>query len=156
MFRNMRRFKQQLTDKECESILQKGKRGVLAVHGDGGYPYTVPLNFVYDDGCICFHSALSGHKIDALRRDDKASFCVLEQKELSDDGWSYFVNSVVVFGRLREITREDEKTDKLRKLGNKYFPNREMTDIEIEKDGRRCTMIKLKIEHMSGKRVHER
>lgn len=156
MFREMRRFKQQLTTEECEKILRSGKRGVLAVLGDEGYPYTVPLNFVYDDGCICFHSALSGHKLDALRREDRASFCVLEQQELSDDKWSYFVHSVIAFGRLREITAEDEKTDRLRKLGNKYFPNREMTDAEIEKDGRRCTVIELKIEHMTGKRVHER
>lgn len=156
MFRDMRRIKQQLPKEECERILREQPRGVLAVSGDEGYPYTVPLNFVYADGCIYFHSALEGHKIEAVRKYDKASFCVLGQKELSDDGWSYFFHSVVVFGRLREITDNAEKNEKLRMLGLKYFPTAEMTDREMEKHGARCTMIELKIEHMTGKRVHER
>lgn len=156
MFREMRRFKQQLTKEECESILCEGKRGVLAVLGDGGYPYTVPLNFVYDDGCLYYHSALQGHKLDALRAYDKASFNVLGEPQEAEDGWSYFFDSVTVFGRLREITDEAEKTDQLRKLGQKYFPTAQMTESDIKKNGGRCAMIELKIEHMSGKHVHER
>ena len=56
MFRPMRRFKQQLTMERCEEILQKGSYGVLAVLGDEGYPYTVPLNYHYHNGKIFFHS----------------------------------------------------------------------------------------------------
>lgn len=156
MFRDMRRVKQQLTKENCERILREQKRGILAVTGDGGYPYTVPLNYVFDNGYLYFHSAKEGHKLDALRKDNKASFCVLEQNERSDDGWSYFWNSVIVFGRLREITDEAEKTDKLRMLGSKYFPTKEMVDSDIEKNAHRCTVIELKIDHMTGKRVHER
>lgn len=156
MFRDMRRFKQQLPQEECERILREGSRGTLAVLGDEGYPYAVPLNFVYADGCIYFHSALQGHKIEAIRGYEKASFCVLEQKELSDDGWSYFWYSAIAFGRLREITDEAEKIEKLRLLGNKYFPNKEMTESDIKKNGARCAMVELKIEHMTAKRVHER
>ena len=152
----MRRFKQQLTEDECEKILRGQKRGVLAVLGDGGYPYTVPLNYVFDNGCIWFHSALQGHKIDALRRCDKASFCVLEQKERSGDGWSYFVNSVVAFGRLSEITDDKEKKEKLRLLGQKYFPSEEMVESDIAKNAAKCTVIELRIEHLTGKKVHER
>lgn len=156
MFRDMRRFKQQLTKEECDRILREQPRGILAVLGDEGYPYTVPLNYVYDNGCLYFHSALEGHKIDAFRRCDKVSFCVLEQKERSDDGWSYFFNSVVAFGRLSEITDDKEKEEKLRLLGQKYFPSREMVESDIAKNGARCTVIELRIEHMTGKRVHER
>ena len=152
----MRRYKQQLTKEECERILREQPRGVLAVTGDGGYPYAVPMDYVFDNGCLYFHSAKEGHKIDALRRDDRASFSVLEQREKSDDGWSFFWNSVIVFGKLREITEEAEKTDKLRLLGKKYFPTEEMVDRDIKKNGHRCTVIELKIEHMTGKRVHER
>ena len=156
MFRNMRRFKQQLPQEECERILRENPRGVLAVLGDMDYPYAVPLNFVYDRGCIYFHSALTGHKIEAVRQHDKASFCVTEQQELSDDGWSYYWKSVIAFGRLREITDEDEKTEKLRFLGNKYFPTGEMTESDIKKNGARCAVLELSIEHMTAKRVHER
>lgn len=156
MFRKMRRFKQQLTNEACEQILRDQKRGVLAVLGDEGYPYAVPMNYVYDNGCIYFHSALEGHKLDAIRACDKGSFNVLGEPQQADDGWSYFFDSVTAFGRLREITDPEEKTGHLRKLGNKYFPNTEMTESDIRKNGGRCAVIELKIEHMTGKHVHER
>lgn len=156
MFRDMRRFKQQLPQEECERILREGRRGVLAVLGDGGYPYAVPLNFVYDNGCIYFHSALQGHKIEAIRNYNKGSFCVTELRELSDDGWSYYFNSVIAFGRFRELTDDAEKTDKLRLLGNKYFPTEDMTESDIAENAARCTVTELRIEHMTAKRVHER
>ena len=66
MFRKMRRFKQQLSEEECLEILKTAKRGVLAVLGDEGYPYAVPLDFVYEDGKIYFHCAKEGHKLDAI------------------------------------------------------------------------------------------
>ena len=74
-FRAMRRFKQQLAQDECESILTKTYRGFLSVNGDMGYPYTVPMNFVYDNGHIYFHSALEGHKIDAVRSSYTGRVC---------------------------------------------------------------------------------
>ncbi len=57
MFRPMRRKRQQLPQEECERILQKMTNGVLAVSGDEGYPYAVPISYVYADGCIYMHSA---------------------------------------------------------------------------------------------------
>jgi len=155
MFREMRRFRQQLTTEECEAVLRKQPRGVLAVLGDDDYPYTVPLNFVFEDGGIFFHTALQGHKLDAIRKCDKGSFCVLSDGELSDDGWSYCFKSVVAFGRLC-ILPDDEKIAKLRLLGQKYFPTEEMVESDIEKNASRCAVVELRIEHLSGKRVHER
>ena len=78
-FRSMRRKRQQLSEKENISILQKATAGTLALLGDNGYPYAVPISYVYADGKLYFHSALSGHKIDAIRNCDKASFCVIAQ-----------------------------------------------------------------------------
>ena len=54
MFRKMRRFKQQIPTGDCIKLLEKAPRGILAVLGDEGYPYTIPLNFVYDEGKIYF------------------------------------------------------------------------------------------------------
>ena len=156
MFRDMRRFKQQLSEEECKNILREGKRGVLALSGDEGYPYAVPMDYVYDSGCLYFHSALQGHKIDAIRSCDKASFNVLSEPQAADDGWSYFFDSVTLFGRVRVITDEAQRTDKLRLLGNKYFPSEEMTESDIQKNAARCAVLELKIEHMTGKHVHER
>ncbi len=156
MFRGMRRFKQQLPTQDCERILRSAPRGVLAVLGDEGYPYTVPMNFVYDSGCIYFHSALQGHKLDALRACDRCSFNVLSEPIPSDDGWSFYFDSVIAFGRLTEIEDEEKKIEKLRLLGQKYFPTKEMVEDDIRQNAARCALIELRVEHLTGKHVHER
>lgn len=156
MFRPMRRFKQQLEREECIDILKNEKRGVLALSGDEGYPYALPLNFVLDGDTLFFHSAVEGHKIDAIRSNPKASFCVIRQKELCDDGWSYYVDSVIVFGKIRVAGDEETRLAALSKLGNKYFPNAEMTEDDIRKNAARAKVLALDIEHLSGKHVHER
>ena len=58
MFRDVTRKKQKLTVEECVRILKKEVRGVLAVVGDNGYPYAVPMNFYYSEKehKIYFHS----------------------------------------------------------------------------------------------------
>lgn len=156
MFRPMRRFKQQLADSECLEILRSEPRGVLSLCGDDGYPYGVPLNFVYDDGCLYFHCALSGHKLDAVGACDKASFCVLDKGEKPADDWAYFFKSVIVFGRIQIVADPEEKRRRLRQLGLKYFPTDAEVDEDIAKNAARCHILALKIEHMTGKRVHER
>lgn len=155
MFRRMRRFRQQLNTEQCYDILAAEPRGVLAVSGDGGYPYTVPLNFVLDDGKLYFHCAAEGHKLDAVRRDSKVSFCVLDRGTRPEGEWAYYFNSVVVFGRIAVVTDEAVRTDKLRKLGLKYFPSAEMVEQDLQKNAARAVVLELTIEHITGKRVHE-
>ena len=156
MFRSMRRHKQKLEQSRCIDILTTNPRGVLAVLGDGGYPYTVPLNFVYEDGVIYFHSAVQGHKIDAIKRCDKATFCVLDENHVPDGEGFYYIDSVVVFGKISVVTDEAERDNKLRALGLKYFPTREMVEADMQKNAHRALLLALSIEHMSGKHVHER
>ena len=158
MFRPMRRCKQQLPDEEALQLLKTRKRGVLAVLGDDAYPYTVPMDFVYDasDHSLNFHTAKEGHKLDAVRRHPKASFCILDDGVPDEEGYFLYFNSVIVFGQVHEVTDPEEKTAKLRLLGNKYFPNAEMTESDIAKNGARVGMLKMDIEHISGKHVHER
>ena len=31
-----------------EALLQSNRRGVLAMNGDNGYPYAIPINYFYD------------------------------------------------------------------------------------------------------------
>lgn len=57
MFREMRRKKQVLCQEDCTAILTQGTSGVLALAGDGGYPYAVPLSYVYHNRKIYFHCA---------------------------------------------------------------------------------------------------
>ena len=152
----MRRFKQELPREETLSLLRKEKRGVLAVHGDDGYPYAVPMDFVLLDGAIYFHSAGEGHKLDALRRDEKACFTVYGNEWQEPGAWWNHVSSAVIFGALAVVTDPDEKLAALTALGNKYFPTPEETEAEIGRDGARVTVLRLTIRHMTGKAVREK
>ena len=155
MFREMRRFKQQLSEAECAEILRREPRGVLAVLGDDGYPYAVPLDFVYEDGKIYFHCAGDGHKMDAIRRCDKASFCVMDGGERAPGEWWLKIKSVIAFGRIRILEEREEVLSKVRALGLKYAAP-DYVENELQKDGKRVQCLELTIEHMTGKRVNEK
>lgn len=155
-FRPMRRFKQQMTNEACIALLQKAPRGVLAVLGDSGYPYTVPLDFVYADGKIYFHCAKEGHKLDAIRACDKVSFCVLSEGVKEPDSWWYHFESVVCFGRMRIVEDPAHKNAFLRLLGAKYFPQSYDIDADMAQDAPNAFVLELQIEHLSGKRVREK
>ena len=156
MFRKMRRFGQELTKAECEEILTKEPRGVLALLGDDDYPYAIPMSHVYVDGKIYFHGAHEGHKIDAVKRHSKVSFCVMDRGIKAEDSWWYTFKSVIVFGRIRTLDDMDEKIDKLTHLGDKFFPTHEETVDEINRLLDRTEVFEITIEHMTGKIVKEK
>ena len=156
MFRKMRRLGQMLSKEECEEILTREPRGVLALLGDYDYPYALPMSHVYVDGKIYFHGAMQGHKNDAVKKHDKVSYCVFDEGVKNDDGWSYTFRSVIVFGRIRTLTDDDEKVEKLTHLGDKFFPTHDETVREIERLLHRTEVFEITIEHMSGKTVVEK
>ena len=155
-FREMRRCKQALPAAECRAILRAEKRGTLAVIGDEGWPYALPLNFWYNEAenSIYFHCARAGHKLDAIAACDKVCFTVCDAGESAGD-WSYYVKSVVVFGRAKAVEDPVRRLEKARCFGAKYFP----TQAELEHELRsidRMALFEITVEHMSGKRVHEK
>lgn len=155
MFRQMRRFKQQLETHEVEAIFERATSGVLAVMGDEEYPYAVPLSFVYSEGKIYFHTSKSGHKMDAIRRCDKVSFCVIDQDDVDHTRYTTRYTSVIAFGRARIIDDPEEKIAALKLLGSHYNSNAYEDAFllnHIEKDGPRADVVQITIEHMSGKR----
>ena len=152
----MRRSKQQLSDEESVAILHSAIRGFLSVIGDDGYPYAIPINFVYDDGNIFFHCAREGHKLDAIRACDKACFTVTDTPEKEPGEWWYHVRSVVCFGRVHVIDDEGERLCRLRQLGRKYFPEGYDLESEISHSGPNAVVLKFEIEHFTGKRVKEK
>ena len=155
-FRDMRRKRQQLSESESIGILQKATSGTLALLGDKGYPYAVPISYVYHEGKMYFHSALSGHKVDAIRQCDKASFCVIEQDDVQPKKYTTFFRSVIAFGRIHVIEDEAEKLSTARMLGNRYNPNDdESLKKEIESGLSRMLMIRFDIEHLTGKEAIE-
>lgn len=155
-FRPMRRFKQQLQEDECADILQNASRGFLSVIGDGGYPYTVPINFLYKDGMLFFHCAVEGHKLDAIRANDKACFTVIDEPQKEPGDWWYHVRSVICFGRVNVLEDEAGKDSRLRQLGAKYFPAGYDLEADLQRNAARALILVFSFEHMSGKRVREK
>ena len=155
-FRPMRRNRQQLSREECELILGHCTSGVLALAGDGGYPYAVPLSYVYVDGAIIFHSAVEGHKVDAIKRDSRCSFCVIEQDEIKPTELTTYFRSVIAFGHISILENTDEKVQALRLLGRRFSPNDEpRLQHEIDKSLDHVLLLRFDIEHMSGKEAIE-
>jgi len=157
MFREMKRFKQQLSEGECIEILKKEPRGVLAVNGDDGYPYAFPLNFHYEEqtGKLYFHCAKSGYKLDALRRSEKVSFCVYDKGYRKEGDWALNIKSVIIFGTIRFIEDQYETNARLKALGLKYYPTEESVEEEIQTFGKNVQILELNVQHMTGKCVNE-
>lgn len=154
-FRKMRRFKQELNEKETLEILENGKTGILGVMGDYGYPYTVPLNYVYENGKIYFHCAKVGHKLDAIRQCDKVSLCVIEKDDIIKEELTTYFRSVIVFGRARILETDDEIFNVAEIFGLKYNEDKEAVDKEIRREWNALCCVEITIEHMTGKEAIE-
>lgn len=156
MFREMRRKKQKLSDAESNEILNSATSGTLALSGDDGYPYAVPLSFVYKGGSIFFHIAREGHKLDSIRRSDKASFCVIDKDEVITPELTTHYRSVIVFGRIRLLEDEAGIIHALECLAEKYSPGySERTQQAIARELKNVAIAELVIEHMTGKQAIE-
>ena len=157
MFREMRRKRQQLTHEECLAILERGTSGVLAVSGDDGYPYAVPLSYVYRDGRLFFHCAKSGHKLDAIRRCEKVSFCVIDQDQVVPEEYTTYFRSVILFGRARILQDAEEIRQSITWLAEKYYPTAapEFQEAAIEREAAALYMVEIQIDHMTGKEAKE-
>jgi hypothetical protein len=157
MFREVARKKQAIPREECIQILKDTKRGVLSVNGDGGYPYGMPINHYYneDDGLIYFHSGKRGHRTDSFRADGRASYCVYDDGVSEDGSWVLHFRSVIVFGRIEEITDTERIYDISRKLCYKFTDDEEFIEHHIESYGPATLMFVLRPEHVTGKRVKE-
>jgi nitroimidazol reductase NimA-like FMN-containing flavoprotein (pyridoxamine 5'-phosphate oxidase superfamily) len=155
MFRDLTRKKQKLSTVECKEILKQEVRGVLAVNGDDGYPYALPINFYYDEESnrIYFHSGKVGHKLDAIAKSDKVSFCVYDKGYHKDGHWSLNIRSVIIFGRIHIV---DDWSDELMvNFCKRFTGDMEYIYSEIEKFKSNTAVLCLEIEHMTGKLVNE-
>ena len=158
MFRGMRRWKQRVPVEECIKILMEERRGAFSVLGDNGYPYTIPINFYYDenDRCIYFHGAKEGHKVDAIKRCDKVCFTTWNTGYQDKGCWAWNVSSVIVFGRARLVEVRETVEDRVRKLAMKYYPTMEEVEKGLDASMDRLQLFAIDIEHMTGKLVNER
>ena len=157
MFRPMRRGRQALGVDACRDVLARGASGVLAVLGDGGWPYAVPLSYAFDGEKLYFHCAREGHKLDAIRREARASFCVVDRDEVAPEEYTTYFRSVIAFGRVRVLEDEAQKRAAIELLARRYFPqdSAENRRRAIERERTGLCMLEMDIEHMSGKEAIE-
>ncbi len=157
MFREMRRIRQQISKEECIGILKNEPRGVLSVLGDEGYPYGIPMDHWYskEDGKLYFHCAKEGHKLDAVVKCDKVSYCVMDKGYRNEGEWALNIRSVIVFGRIRIVEDEDKKREICTALCRKFTDDEEYLQKELKNSFPRVCCLELTPEHMTGKLVNE-
>ena len=157
MFRILTRKKQKMTEKECIEVLANEKRGVLAVNGDDGYPYAMPMNHFYNesDGCIYFHCGKKGYRADCLERSNKVSFCVYDNGYRSNGQWALNVKSVIVFGTMEHVYDEDMIRDITYRLSLKFTGDEQYIENEIKQSIKATVLLKLNVQNMCGKLVNE-
>ena len=157
MFRPMRRSAQALDGGACVEILERGTSGVLALAGDGGWPYAVPLSYAVDGEKLYFHCAREGHKLDAIRREARASFCVVDRDDVKPAEYTSYFRSVIIFGRVRVLEDEAQMRAAIELLARRYFPedSAENRRRAIEREWAGLCMLEMDIEHMSGKEAKE-
>ena len=155
MFRDLMRKKQKLSPAVCKEILKQEVRGVLAVNGDDGYPYALPINYYFDEeeNKIYFHSGKVGHKLDAIANSNKVSFCVYDKGYHQDEHWSLNIKSVIIFGKIRVL---DSWPDELMvNFCKRFTDDTDYIYSEIKKFKNNTAVLYLEIEHMTGKLVNE-
>lgn len=157
MFREMIRKNKQISIEECIELLKKEKRGVLSVLGDDDYPYGMPMNHFYneEDGKIYFHCGKKGHRLDALKKHDKVSFCVYDEGYRNDGEWALNIKSVIVFGRVKVVEDIEKVVDISIKLSHKFTRDDTYIKEEVEKYARQTLLLELTPEHICGKMVTE-
>ena len=159
MFKSVRKKINEIGHSDAEALLQSNRRGVLAMNGDNGYPYAIPINYFYDSLAqkIYFHGAKAGHKVDALKISDKVCFTVYGNERIDEsESWAPYVQSVVVFGRCRLLEAGSESIERLKEFAMKYYPDETLADEQIARNGRATQMFEITIEHISGKQVQEK
>ena len=156
MMRTMRRIRQQLDQTACEEVLNRNTSGVLALSGDEGWPYAVPLSYAWAEGKLIFHGAKEGHKLEAMRREPRASFCVVDADEVVPERYTTHYRSVICFGRMRVVEEPGEMRRLTMLLGEKYWPGHPQEGMrEIDGAMSRLCVFVMDVERVTGKQAIE-
>lgn len=158
MFRKVRKKANEISASLAKDLIKKSRRGILAVNGDNGYPYAIPINYLYEEESqkIFFHGSKVGHKVDAIKNSDKVCFTVYGNEQIKDEIWAPYLQSSIVFGRCKLIEDEDRAMKVLKDFAMKYYPSESMVEEEMKKAAKATQMFEITIEHISGKEVQER
>lgn len=155
VFRTMRRNKQLLSMEDTTAVMGRCTNGVLSCIGDEDYPYAVPVSFVYFNDKIYFHSSKSGHKIDAVTKNPKVCFTVIDEDTIVSEEYTSYFRSAIAFGKTR-IVEGEERLQAFMALVEKYSGNQSEEAKHKEITG--CTqalILAIDVEHITGKEAIE-
>lgn len=152
----MRKIRKKMDKDQAMAVLHSARRAVLAMNGEDGYPYAIPINFVFADGRIWFHCAKAGQKIDCLKKDSKVCLTTWDDGYKDPGDWAWRLHSVVVFGRVHFVEEKEEKIRRLADLGRKYFPTEEEVRDTLTRLADNCLLGCVTIDHITGKNIHEK
>lgn len=151
-FREMRRNDKQLSNEESFEILKNSTHMILSTKLENNYPYSIPLNHVYEDGKLYFHCAMEGQKVDAFKLDDKVCISIVIKEEILPEKFTTVFTSVTAFGKISPVTDEEERTRGLTALIKKFSPDFYESGIKyIEKLRNKTLLYAVEIEHITGK-----
>ncbi|WP_163709605.1 pyridoxamine 5'-phosphate oxidase family protein [Mangrovibacterium lignilyticum] len=149
------RMKQnQLSPEAIEALMNKQEVGHLATQNIDGFPYVVPVHFVFTGSEIYIHGLNCGQKLANIQANAKVCFEVEEMDRLIMDEKACDVNtkyqSVIAFGHAAMIEKTPEKISALDKVVAKYTP--QLAGQEYPENMLKATgIIKITIESITGK-----
>lgn len=133
-------------------LLENGEYGILSMVGTDDYGYGIPINFVKDGDRLYFHCAPEGYKLECLAANPKVSFCVVGETRVIPNQFSTAYQSVIAFGTVHLNLPVEERLHALRLLVDKYSADfKEIGEKYIAKSFHRTNIVRLDIEHISGK-----
>ncbi len=158
----MRRKPNEVTNPaELERILTAATIGRMATIGQDGYPYVTPVNFVFDQGCVYFHCALKGEKLDNIVRDPKVCFEVDIPLAYLDLDFNpagggckvtQFYHSVIIRGEARLLPDGERKVAALNALVAKHEPGRSFTLVDAGMPAyKACAVVEITPRSITGK-----
>lgn len=136
----------------AESLLARGEYGILSTVDSTCQPYGTPLNYVVLDDAVYFHCAVEGTKLNNIIANPKVCFTVVVNTKILPDKFSTAFESVMAFGQASIVT-DEKKLAVLKALIDKYSPDyQEAGAAYIEKYRANTTVVKITIDHLTGKR----
>ena len=144
-----------------EKILAGTNIGRMATTDADGYPYITPVNFVYHNGNIYFHCALTGEKLDNIRKDNRVGFQVDIPLAYMDSGFTnqsspcklhQFYHCVIIRGKAGVVTDDVIKTDALNALVAKHEKDVQLDKVHPDMpDAKACAVVEIIPERLSAK-----
>ena len=152
MARTMNHLERQLSAEETKALLASGKEGVLAVNGDDGYPYSVPVNYVYQDGVIYIHTAKRGYKVEAIQANPKVCFTAVISSKIIEETTTTKFESVIATGTAALLTDDEEKKKVMELIVQRLAPsNIEGGMVTVERLLPAVGIIKITVAELTGK-----